>query len=80
VKNLSTPDITPVQKLGAALMILMGATWPVLEAFDVGLTDAQSVAIGGFVTAFVSVAVAADAIIRNGRSRVAAAKVEAKKK
>lgn len=72
---MTTPSVTPVQALGAALMALMFATWPVLEAFGHGLTSTQTIAITGFVTAFVAVAVAADAVIRHGRAKVAAAAV-----
>lgn len=72
---MSTPDLTTVQKISGAIMVLLAALWPLLEAFDYGLNTTQTVAISGFVTAFVSVAVLADSIIRSGRSRVAAAKV-----
>ncbi len=66
---MQTPDLTLVQKLGGAIMLLLGAIWPLLEAFGHGLTGQQTIAVTGFVTAFVSVAVIADAVIRNGRSR-----------
>jgi hypothetical protein len=55
-------------------MLLLGSAFGLLEAFGHPLTNAQTVAIGSFVTAFVSVALVADAVIRNGRSRIAAAK------
>lgn len=73
---MQTPDLTLVQKLAGAIIILMGAIWPLLEAFGWGLTDAQTIAITGAVTAFLAVAVAADAVIRFGRSKIAVAQVE----
>lgn len=74
---MKTPDVTPVQAIGAALMVLLAALWPVLDAFGVGLTTVQVVAVSAFVTQFVAFAVVADAVIRNGRARVAAAAVTA---
>lgn len=71
---MATPDVTPIQMLGGGALALLGAIFGVFAAFGHALTGEQTIAISGLVTAFVSVAVVADAVIRNGRSRIAAAK------
>jgi hypothetical protein len=73
MRQLATPDITPVQKLGAALLAGLFALLALLKAFGVDIDEGQSTAIIGAATAFVAIAVAADAVIRHGRSNVAAA-------
>lgn len=74
MSQIQTPDLTLVQKLGGAALLLLGSIFGLLEAFGHPLTNAQTIAISTTVTSFVSVAVVADAVIRNGRSRIAAAK------
>lgn len=74
---MKMPDVTPIQYLGAAALGLLGAAYGLLAAFGHALTSEQTIAITGFATAFVSMAVLGDAIIRNGRSRIAAAQAQA---
>lgn len=74
---MKTPDVTPVQKLMTALGALVAAAISVAVAFGVELTAGQITALGGAYTAFASVVVIADAVIRHGRSNVAAAQAAA---
>jgi hypothetical protein len=71
---MSKPDVTKVQAFGASALVLLGSGIALASAFGVTLTNTQITAITGFATAFVSVAVAADAYIRNGRAKIEAAK------
>jgi len=68
---MDMPDITLVQKLGAAVSAAATTIAAGLVVFDV-LTVAQAGAVGGMVGGLVGVFVAADAFIRNGRSRALA--------
>jgi hypothetical protein len=76
---MTTPSVTPIQALGASALILLGAGIGVAQAFGLDLTNTQITALTGFATAFVSVAVAADAAIRHGRAQIVAAAVTAGK-
>lgn len=68
---MEMPDITLVQKLVAAVSTAVGSILTVLLVFGV-VDPIQAGAVGGIITALGGVYVAADAVIRNGRSRVAA--------
>lgn len=72
-KPIKMPDITAAQ-IVALIQPFITATIGLLAAFNLPVTDAQATAISGFVlalAAFISGAIViADAIIRNGRSRV----------
>lgn len=70
MQPLQTPDITAIQKLVAAGLVLLGAVLALVNAFDWTTIDAgEATAITGVYTAFGSVLVLADSIIRNGRAR-----------
>lgn len=70
MEPLSTPDVTPIQKLVGAVGAVLIAGMGVIEAFDFyEITGEQSAAVLGFWTALSSVLVIADAVIRNGRAR-----------
>ena len=75
---MKTPDITPAQIVGL-VQPFVTATLGLLVAFGVHMTDAQQTAVIGFTAAlatFVSTGIfIADAIIRNGRAKMAAAKI-----
>jgi hypothetical protein len=75
---MKTPDVTPIQYLGASALILLGSAYGLLSAFGHPLTGEQTIAITGAATAFTTVAVAADAVIRSGRAKIAAAAKAAK--
>ena len=66
---METPDITPIQKLVAAVVSVIASLLTVLQAFGVPLTMNQSGALLGFFTTLGAAFVIADAVIRNGRSR-----------
>lgn len=65
---MDLPDVTLVQKLVAAAAAATTAVGTLLASFDV-VTVAQAGAVTGAVMALGGVYVAADAVIRNGRSR-----------
>lgn len=70
MEPLSTPDVTPIQKIVGAVGGVLIASMGVVEAFDFyEITGEQSAAILGFWTAISGVLVIADAVIRNGRAR-----------
>lgn len=69
---MQTPDVTPVQKLVAAALTVLGAGLTLAMSFGVDLTTEQVTAIGGFAAAVGSAFVVADAVIRNGRSKIVA--------
>lgn len=72
--TLSTPDITPIQKLVAAVGGLLVSGMLLVNAFDIyDISGEQSAAVVGFWTTIGSVVVVADAVIRNGRARALAA-------
>lgn len=70
---METPDITLVQKLVAAAATLVGAVMAMLLVFDV-VTAVQAGAVAGIVVPLGGVYLAADAVIRNGRSQIEAAR------
>lgn len=73
MQTLSTPDITLMQKLVAALGGVIVALIVLVNAFEFyDVTAEQSGAVMGLWAAVGSVLVLADAIIRNGRSRILA--------
>lgn len=68
--SLSTPDVTPVQKLAGAGLVLLGAIVTLVNAFGWAEVDAiEGAAITGVYVAGAGFALAADAVIRNGRAR-----------
>lgn len=70
MQPLETPDVTAVQKLSAAGLVLVGSLLALVNAFGwAEIGPAQIAAVSGTYTAFASVAVVADAVIRNGRAR-----------
>jgi hypothetical protein len=69
---METPDITRAQ-----VVALVQAILAVIVAFGINLSDAQQTAILGLAGAIAIVLPLADAIIRNGRSRIYAASVTA---
>jgi hypothetical protein len=69
---LSTPDITKAQ-----ILSLVTAVLGLAASFGLDLSTAQQAAIIAFVTAVLVFLPLADAIIRHGRSKVAAASVQA---
>lgn len=71
--RMETPDITKAQVVAVAQALLA-----VLVAFGVDLSDRQEAALLGLAGALAVVLPLADAIIRNGRSRVYAAHVAAR--
>lgn len=68
--GMETPDITKAQ-----VIALVQAVLALVVAFGIDLTDDQTTAIIGLAGALAVVLPLADAIIRNGRSRVYAAHV-----
>jgi multisubunit Na+/H+ antiporter MnhB subunit len=68
--GMETPDITKAQ-----IIALVQALLAVIVAFGVPLSDRQEAAILGLAGAIAIVLPLADAIIRNGRSRIYAAHV-----
>ena len=70
MQPLQTPDVTAVQKLAAAGLVLLGAIVALVNAFEwADIDSGEAAAITGVYGAFASVVVLADAIIRNGRAR-----------
>ena len=67
---METPDITKAQ-----VIALVQAVIALVVAFGIDLTDEQTTAIIGLAGALAIVLPLADAIIRNGRSRIYAAHV-----
>lgn len=67
---MDTPDITKAQ-----IIALVQAVLALVVAFGIDLTDDQTTAIIGLAGALAVVLPLADAIIRNGRSRIYAAHV-----
>jgi hypothetical protein len=67
---METPDITKAQ-----IIALVQAVLAVAVSFGVDLSDRQEAAILGLAGAIAVVLPLADAIIRNGRSRIYAAHV-----
>ena len=67
---METPDITKAQ-----IVALVQAVIAVAVSFGVDLSDRQEAAILGLAGAIAVVLPLADAIIRNGRSRIYAAHV-----
>jgi drug/metabolite transporter superfamily protein YnfA len=65
---MDMPDVTLVQKLVAAAAAASTAVMTVLAVFGV-VSTTQGGAITGAILALGGVYVAADAVIRNGRSR-----------
>jgi hypothetical protein len=72
---MQRPDITPAQ-----LVALVGSVLALAVAFGVPISEAQSAAIVDTVQILAPILLAADAVIRHGRSRVAVATEEAKAK
>ena len=70
---METPDVTLVQTLVAAVVGAVPVLGTLLIAFGVEVTPAQLGAVSGAIAALGGIYVIADAIIRNGRSRVLAA-------
>lgn len=68
IRRMEMPDITRAQTVA-----LVQAVIAVVVAFGVDLSDAQVTALIGLAGAIAVVLPLADAIIRNGRSRIAAA-------
>lgn len=68
MKQLKTPDVTPAQ-----LVAIVSAIIGVAVAFGAPITDAQSAALVGLAGVVASALLVGDAVIRNGRARVAAA-------
>lgn len=66
---MKSPDITLAQ-----ILTVVGSALALGAAFGLDLSQEKQDAILQFVTVFAPVALVADAYIRNGRSRVAAAK------
>lgn len=67
---LDTPDVTPIQKLTAAGLVLLGSIMAMVNAFGWSTIDAtEAGAVTGVYVAFTGVLVVADAVIRHGRSR-----------
>ena len=69
---METPDITKAQ-----IIALVQAVLAVAVSFGVDLSDRQEAAILGLAGAIAIVLPLADAIIRNGRSRIYAAHISA---
>lgn len=69
---MKRPDITPAQIVALAVTIVALAT-----AFGAPITEAQATAIVAVVGSLAGVLVVGDSVIRNGRSRIAAAEVSA---
>jgi hypothetical protein len=70
MQPLETPDVTPIQKLSAAGLALLGAILTLVNAFEWAEIDAgEAAAISGAYVAFAAFALTADAVIRHGRSR-----------
>lgn len=70
MQPLQTPDVTAVQKLIGAGLVLLAAILTLVNAFEWATIDTmEAAAITGVYTAFGGVIVVADAIIRNGRAR-----------
>lgn len=70
MQPLATPDITPIQKLVAAIGAVIVALMGLINSFDIyDISGEQSAAALGFWVALGGVIVLADAIIRNGRAR-----------
>jgi hypothetical protein len=66
---MKTPDFTPVQMVVAAVASTIG----LLVSFGIGISPEQTNAILAFVGTMGGLALAADAYIRNGRAKMAAA-------
>lgn len=77
---MKTPDITPAQ-IVALIQPFITATIGLLVAFGIDMTEVQQTAILGFTAALATIVSTglfiADAVIRAGRARVAAAQVTA---
>jgi hypothetical protein len=72
-RTLSTPDITPVQLVVGAVSTLIAAVIVLVNTFGwANISPAEGAAIFGVWSALGGLAVLADAIIRNGRSRALA--------
>lgn len=70
MQPLATPDVTAVQKLVAAGLVLLAAILALVNAFDwASIETGEAAAITGVYVAFGSFLALADAIIRNGRAR-----------
>lgn len=70
MSKLKTPDITPAQ-----IVALAGSAIALLSAFGLPLSEEQSQAILDFVQVVAPVLLASDAVIRFGRSMMAAKRV-----
>lgn len=70
---METPDVTLVQKLVAAVVAAVPVIGTLLIAFGVNVTPEQLGAVSGAIVALGGIYVIADAVIRNGRSRIVAA-------
>lgn len=69
-KPLSTPDVTKVQALVAAVGGVIAAGMTVINLFGwYAISGEQALAVGGLWTALGAVLVVSDAMIRNGRAR-----------
>lgn len=69
---MKTPDITTAQIVAVAQSVIGLAV-----AFGAPITTAQATAIVAVVSGIAGVLLVSDAVIRNGRSRIAAAQVAA---
>jgi hypothetical protein len=67
---MKMPDITLAQ-----IVAVIGAIFGMTAAFGLPVSQEKQEAIIGLITVLAPVLIAADAAIRHGRSRVAAAKV-----
>jgi len=65
---MNTPNITTAQ-----MVAVIGAVFALLAAFGLHVTGAERGAIVNLATVLAPVLVAADAVIRHGRSKIAAA-------
>lgn len=74
---MNTPDVTPVQKLVAAFIVLATATMTAMAAFGVDLTTAQITGLIGVFSAVGGLFVVADAYLRGQRASNATALTKA---
>ena len=73
--TLKTPDVTPIQMIVGAITVWLTSIITLVNVFGWAEIDAtEGAALMGVWSALGGIAVLADAIIRNGRSRALAAK------
>lgn len=81
MNNVQLPDITPMQKIVGAVTVVLTALLGVVNAF--GWYDISGDQAGAILTLWAALGglgVIADSIIRNGRSKIAAAAIRAGEK